>query len=140
MLSSISLNTFMNLGVMIFTGISVMGIKITGYERSKELNAKRSEIRDAVNNFSTDNLAESISELSAAFGLEIKIESHKLGTVSVMKYKNVDDLKITIDKPTDSAVYLKEYTCAVYDDNQWTSLPYSKYNIPLFDEFKQLNV
>ncbi len=126
--------------VMIFTGISVLGIKISGYERSKELNAKRSEIRDAVNNFSTDNLAESISELSAAFGLEFKVETHKLGTVSVMKYKNSDDLKVTIDKPTDNAVYLKEYTCAVYGDNEWNSLPNSAYNVPLFDEFKQRNV
>ncbi len=126
--------------VMIFTGLSVCGIKISGYERSKELNAKRSEIKDAVNNFSSDNLAESFTELSAAFGLDFKIESHKLGTVAVMKYKNTDDLKITMDKPTDSAVYLKEYTCAVYGDNQWTSLPDSAYNILLFDEFKQQNV
>ncbi len=126
--------------VMFFTGIIVAGIKITDYKRSKEINEKRSEIRDAVENFSTDNLAESITELSAAFGLEFKIESHKLGNVASMKYKNTDDLKITLDRASQNAIYLKEYTCAVYGDNEWTSLPDSVYNNSLFNDFEKYNV
>lgn len=125
--------------VMIVTGCIAGGLKLTNYERSPEINAKRTEIKDAVNNFSAENLAESITDLSAALGFEIKVESHKLGTVSVMKYKNTDDLKVTIKNPTDSAVYLKEYTCAVYGDNEWSSFPDSVYNSPLFDEVTQLN-
>ena len=124
---------------MIVTGCIAGGLKLTNYERSSKINAKRTEIKDAVNNFSTENLAESITDLSAALGFEIKVESHKLGTVSVMKYKNTDDLKVTIKNPTDSAVYLKEYTCAVYGDNEWSSFPDSVYNSPLFDEVTQLN-
>lgn len=126
--------------VMTFTGITVAGIKITDYNRSKELNEKRSEIRDAVDNFSTENLAESITELSAAFGLEFKLESHKLGNVASMKYKNTDDLKITLDRASQNAIYLKEYTCAVYGDNEWTSLSNSVYNNPLFNDFEEYNV
>ena len=126
--------------VMIISGLTISGLKLTKYQRSDDLNTKRIEIKDAVNNFSSDDLADSITELSAAFGLEFKVETHKLGTVAVNKYRNTDDLKITINTPTDSAIYLKEYTCAVYGDNEWSSLPDSVYNAPLFDEIVNQNI
>ena len=126
--------------VMIVTGLAVGGIKMSDYQRSKELNERRIEIKDAVENFSSENLAESITELSAAFGLEFKMENHKLGTVSYMKYKNTDDLKVTMDRSADGAIYLKEYACAVYEDNEWKSFPDSVYNSSLFDDFEKYKV
>lgn len=126
--------------IMTFTGLTVGVMKLSDYKRSKELNVKRSEIRDAVENFSTENLAESITELSAALGFEFKIESHKLGNIASMKYKNSDDLKITMDRASQNAIYLKEYTCAVYGNNEWTSLPESVYNNSIFNDFERYNV
>lgn len=126
--------------IMLSAGLSVAGIKLTKYERSKELNEKRIEIRDAVNNFSTDDLADSITELSAAFGLDIKFESHKLGTVSSMKHKNRTDMIITIDGNVDSAIYLKDYTGSVYNDNEWKTLPDAKYQESIFDEFDSFEI
>ncbi len=126
--------------IMLSTGFAVAGMKLTKYERSKELNEKRIEIRDAVNNFSTDDLADSITELSAAFGLDIKFESHKLGTVSSMKHKNRTDMIVTIDGKVDSAIYMKDYTGSVYNDNEWKTLPDAKYQEAIFDEFKSFEI
>ncbi|MBR6581614.1 MAG: transglutaminase domain-containing protein [Ruminococcus sp.] len=126
--------------IMVSAGLSVAGIKLTNYKRSKEINEKRIEIRDAVNNFSADDLADSITELSAAFGLDIKFESHKLGTISSMKHKNRTDMIVTIDGKIDNAVYLKDYTGSVYNDNEWKTLSDEKYESAIFNEFDAFEI
>lgn len=126
--------------IMACTAVSAGILKATNYERSDELKQKRVEIRDAVNNFSTENLADSITDLSAALGFEIKLDTHKLGNVATMKYKDKTDLILNIDQPVSEAIYIKEYTGSVYRDNEWVSLPDSAYKSEVFDEFKNFNI
>ncbi len=126
--------------IMLSTGLAVGYLKFTGYERSKEINQKRIEVRDAVNNFSTDNLTESLTELSAALGIEFKIDTYKLGNVARMKYKNKTDMVLNIDGEVSGALYLKDYTGSVYNDNQWKTLEDSVYENDLFGDFETYDV
>lgn len=126
--------------VMLSAGLAAGGIKLTGYKRSEELNQKRIDIRDAVNSFSIENLADSISNLTAAFGFTFKMESHKLGNIASMKYKDRTDMTVTLDQKFDGAIYLKEYTGSVYRNNEWLTLPESDYNDPVFTDFKTYNI
>ncbi|MCM1528894.1 MAG: transglutaminase domain-containing protein [Alistipes sp.] len=126
---------FIIAAVLAIAGISFGILRAAGYKRSDDLNRKRLEIRDAVASFSMEDIASSISDLTAAFGLDLKLEKHKLGNIASMKYKDKTDLEITIDGKIDGAVYLKDYTGSVYDDNEWTSLSGSAYKNNIFDDF-----
>ncbi|MCM1133878.1 MAG: transglutaminase-like domain-containing protein, partial [Ruminococcus flavefaciens] len=121
--------------VIAITGISSAVLNIIDYKRSDELNKKRIEIRDAVNSFSAEDLAGSISELTSAFGFNFKVQSHKLGNVDRLRYKETTDLIVTLDDIYNGAVYLKEYTGSVYGNNEWTQLPGSAYNADIFSDF-----
>lgn len=126
--------------ILIITAVSACIINFSGYKRSDELNRKRVEIRDAVNDFSVENLAESVSRITSAFGFEFKYENHKLGTTDRLKFKNTIDLIVTFDQPQNSAVYLKDYTGSSYGDNAWSDLSDGKYKDPLFSDFKRYEV
>ncbi len=124
--------------VFTVTAVTSFVLDMIVYERSEKINQKRFEIRDAVSSFSSDDLAGSISELTSAFGFTFKIQSHKLGNVDRLKYKNSTDLIVTFNqKYNNGAVYLKEYTGSVYNNNQWDILPDSAYNQPIFDDFEE---
>lgn len=131
---------FIIISVLIITAVSAMIINLSGYKRSDGLNRKRTEIRDAVNSFSLENLAESVSRITSAFGFEFKYENHKLGTTDRLKFKNTTDLIVTFDQPQTNAVYLKDYTGSVYGDNSWSDFSDKKYNDPLFSDFEKYEV
>jgi len=131
---------FIIITIVLITALSALFINISGYKRSDELNRKRVEIRDAVNSFSLENLAESVSRITSAFGFEFKYENHKLGTTDRLKFKNTTDLIVTFDQPQTNAVYLKDYTGSVYGNNEWTDLKDEKYNDPLFSDFERYEV
>lgn len=113
-----------------------------GYERSDSLNQKRVDIKEAVNSFSMDDFSSSISDLTEALGFTFSLESHKLGNVDHIKYKNVTDITATFDKKCDGAVYLKGYTGSVYGDNEWLELknPVYKNSSDLFDYFSEFEI
>lgn len=125
--------------VIAITGISSFVLDMIVYERSDEINQKRIEIRDAVNSFSVDDFAGSISELTSAFGFTFKVQSHKLGNVDRLKYKESTDLIVTLDDKYNGAIYLKEYTGSVYNNNEWKILPDSAYRNDIFDDFEKYN-
>ncbi len=125
--------------VIAVAGITSFVLDMTAYERSDEINKKRIEIRDAVNSFSIDDLAGSLSELTSAFGFTFKVQSHKLGNVDRLKYKETTDMVITLDGNYSGAIYLKEYTGSVYGNNEWNILPDSAYNNSIFDDFGKYN-
>lgn len=131
---------FIIITVLIITAVSALCINISGYKRSDELNRKRVEIRDAINSFSLENLAESVSRITSAFGFEFKYENHKLGTTDRLKFKNTTDLIVTFDQPQTNAIYLKDYTGSVYGDNEWSDLSDGKYNDQLFSDFERYEV
>ena len=127
--------------VLTAAGLTAAVMKLTGYKRSEELNRKRIEVRDAVSSFSVTDLANSISDITEAFGFSFRIENHKLGNVERLKYKGSTDLIVTFDrKYEEGAVYLKEYTGSVYGRNEWLDLTADKYNDEIFGEFEKYGV
>ncbi|MBE6846024.1 MAG: transglutaminase domain-containing protein [Ruminococcus sp.] len=134
-------------GIKYYTsGISVMVITIvcciifiltalfsslTGYKRSDELDNMRSDLKIAADEFSFDNFGESLERLSASLGFDkFKAYTHKLGTMSSIRFKNRCELVIETDGAIDTNLYLKGYTGSVYKENEWTDFPESdKYNI-----------
>lgn len=115
--------------------ISTALISITGYKRSDELNQKRVDIRDAVASFSMENLADSLSNITSAFGFDIKYENHKLGNLDRLRYKNRVDLTVWVSQKYDGAIYLKDFTGSVYTSDEWKPLGGLVYDTELFKNF-----
>ena len=121
-------------------------MKLTNYERSDSINQKRRDISDAVEDFSFINFGDSISRIINAFGVELDYDSHKLGTSSRIRYKNVTDLTITLDEPVSGPLYLKDCVRSKYDrrskydSNEWFELPSSAYDDKIFEDFKYFGV
>lgn len=126
--------------VLIITIVSSLAINLSKYERSEELKQKRTEIRDAINDFSFENLAESVSRITSIFGFEFEYENHKLGTNDHLKFKNTTDLIVTFDQPMTNAIYLKDYTGSVYNENEWSDLNDNIYENNLFSDFERFGV
>ena len=120
--------------------ISTVFLRVTHYQRSDELNRKRTAVRDAVNSFSIDDFAGSISNITNAFGIDFEFDTHDLGNVDKLKYKDTTDLIVTFEKRVDTAVYLKDYTGSVYSNNKWDSFPETDYSAPVFDDFRKYSV
>ncbi|MBQ8959770.1 MAG: transglutaminase domain-containing protein [Ruminococcus sp.] len=115
-------------------------IKLTDYKRSDEINRKRIAIRDAVASFSMENIADSLSNLTSAFGIDLRYEDHKLGNVDRLRYKNTVDLVVEVSGKYEGAIYLKDFTGAVYSGNEWQAVPASLMDQQLFTDFRELEV
>ncbi|WP_303789966.1 transglutaminase-like domain-containing protein [Ruminococcus flavefaciens] len=126
---------FIITSVMLLAALSYGYLKVTHYKRSDSINEKRRNITEAVEDFSIDNLGESLANLSNAFGFNLDYENHKLGNLDHVRYKNITDLTVTLEKPVYGAIYLKDDTCSVYRDNEWFKLPSSNYKSKVFDDF-----
>lgn len=126
--------------VMLIAVVSYGMLKVTKYERSEKINEKRRNITEAINDFSFDNFAESFSNLAAAMGLDFEYENHKLGNNDHVNYKNVTDLTITLSHNCNGAIYLKDYSGAVYKNNEWFDLPAAAYDNKVFSDFKEYNI
>lgn len=131
---------FIITSVMIVASVTSFVINISGYERSDELNRKRRELSAAFEEFSIENLAESLSKITGVFGLSFKYNNNKLGNKDHITYKNTTDLEVTFDRAYNGAVYLKDTIGSVYKDNEWLELSNKKYNNQLFDEFKTYKI
>ena len=121
--------------VVAIAGCSYATLKLTHYKRSEKLDQKRRDITEAMNDFSFDNLAESLSNLGSAFGFDFEYENYKLGTVDHVRYKNVTDLKLTIKNYSGGAIYLRSNVRSIYKNNEWFKFPASTYNDKIFDDF-----
>ncbi len=128
------------ISIIAIASLSAAVMKITDYKRSDSMNQRRIEIRDAVKSFSTDDLIDSLSDITEAFGVNIKREKHKLGNVDQMKYKDNVDMTVTLDTAISGAIYLKDYTGCVYGDNEWTQLSDSAYNNEIFKDFEKYEI
>lgn len=133
-------------GMMIITEVILITLltsgtmKLLGYKRSDEINQRRIKVRDAVNSFTIDDLAGSVSNITSAFGFTFNYDTHKLGNVDRLRYKDTTDLTVTIDKEYSGAIYLKEFTGSVYEPDKWTALPDSAFDNELFSDFKTYSV
>lgn len=121
--------------VLALTALTACTMRVLGYRRSEEINRRRSNIRDAVNSFTIDDIAGSVSNITSAFGFTFTTDTHKLGNVDRLHYKDSTDLIVTVDQDFDGAVYLKEFTGAEYDSDKWTAFPDSVYSDPQFTDF-----
>ncbi len=128
------------LTVAVITLISTSLMKSFDYHRSESIKKVRTDVRDAVSTFSFDNLAESISNLTGAFGLEIKYQNHRLGNNDRLRYRDEVDLVVGFDNKYEKAVYLKDYTGSLYEKNQWFDLPEEKYSDSIFGYFNETGI
>ena len=126
--------------ILAITFISVATLKLTDYKRSDAINRKRSDVRDAVNSFSMDDFAGSVSNITSAFGITFTTDTHKLGNVDSLHYKNRTDLTVTINRHFNGAIYLKEFTGVKYNSDEWTAFSNSVYNNKLFDSFEDYSI
>lgn len=131
---------FIIASVMTVAVLSYGFLKITHYKRSDAINEKRRDISDAVEDFSFHNLGESIANLTNAFGFNFDYENDKLGVSDHVRYKNVTDLTVTLEKPVKGALYLKDDVRSIYKENRWQYLPSSKYNEQVFDDFNEYDI
>ena len=121
--------------ILAITAITAGTMKLLDYKRSDELNRKRSDVRDAVNSFSIDDIAGSVSNITSAFGFTFSYQTHKLGNVDRLRYKDTTDLIVDVDRFYNSAIYLKEFTGTEYSSDKWTSFSDDIYDNSLFDDF-----
>lgn len=126
--------------VIITALLSMWLLKVTHYKRSDRINQKRRDITNAVDEFSIENLADSLARITASFGLDFEYDNRKLGNNSHIRYKNITDLTITLDTPASGAIYLKEYTRSDYKGDMWDDMPSSDYDNDLFGEFKKYDI
>ncbi len=126
--------------IIAIASLSAAVMTITDYKRSDSMNQRRIEIRDAVKSFSMDDLVDSLSDITEAFGVNLKREKHKLGNIDQMKYKDIVDMTVTLDSAVDGAIYLKDYTGCVYGDNEWAPLSDSAYDNEIFKDFKKYEI
>ncbi|MDO4864320.1 MAG: transglutaminase-like domain-containing protein [Ruminococcus sp.] len=126
--------------VLAITAVTVGTMKLLDYKRSDELNRKRSDVRDAVNSFTIDDIAGSVSNITSAFGFTFTTDTHKLGNVDRLRYKDTTDLVVTVNRRFDGAIYLKEFTGVQYNSDEWTAFADSVYSDRLFDSFRRYSV
>ncbi|MCM1271408.1 MAG: transglutaminase-like domain-containing protein [Ruminococcus flavefaciens] len=126
--------------ILIISVVTLIVMKLTGYERSDAINKKRIEISNAFEDFSVNNIEDSLEKLANAFGFSYKSNKNKLGSHDHVSYKNSTDLIVTIDKKYDGAVYLKDAVKSIYDDNEWLELDDNAYSGSLFSDFKEYGI
>jgi len=106
-------------------------IEVTGYERNEKIKEQRRELKTAVNSFSVENLASSISDITESLGFSFEYQDNRLGKLSKVSYKGKTDLVITLDDIPSSAIYLKGFTASEYGENEWIA--------PDYDNYKDIN-
>ncbi|MBR6646389.1 MAG: transglutaminase domain-containing protein, partial [Clostridia bacterium] len=132
-------------GIMTLVLASLLLLRMFGYERSESINEKRWQIKEAVNNFSFEDLAESASSLADAFGFSFDYQNNKLGEKSGVSYKNRDEISLMFSWTDTNEVYseplyLKGFVASEYKDNEWFEFDSSVYkNEEIFDKFKKYN-
>lgn len=126
--------------ILLISFIAYSVMQITNYKRSDELNQKRRDISYAISQFSFDDVAESLSKITNAFGFTMDSKSHKLGNNSSIRYKNTTDLIATFDGKCSNNVYIKDYVGSVYSGNEWRDLNKSAYEDKIFSDFKEYEI
>ena len=129
-------------GIMSIVLISLAVMKISGYERSDSINSKRAQIKQAINNFSIDDVIESVSGITDTLGLKLDYEDNRLGNQGSISYSNTKELKVTFSEEYDAPIYLKGFVASVYGENEWLEFNENVYkkNKELFDKFETYKI
>lgn len=102
-------------------------IDISGYKRTEQIKEQRRELKNAINSFSMEDLASSISNITESLGFSIEYQDNRLGKFNKVTYKGKTDLLITLDDIPFGAVYLKGFTASEYGENEWLEIESDKY-------------
>ncbi len=103
-------------------------LDISGYERTEKIKQQRRELKEAINSFSMEDLASSISDITESLGFAFEYQDNRLGKFSKITYKGKTDLIITLDEAPANALYLKGFTASEYGSNKWSELDSDKLN------------
>lgn len=104
---------------MITAVITNTVIDVTGYERTDKIKEQRRELKTAINSFSMEDFASSISAVTESLGFSFEYQDNRLGKFSKITYKGKTDLIITLDDAPANALYLKGFTASEYGNNEW---------------------
>jgi len=112
--------------VLVCTVATKAVLDISGYERTEKIKQQRRELKAAINSFSMEDLASSISDITESLGFAFEYQDNRLGKFSRVTYKGKTDLIITLDEAPENALYLKGFTAAEYGSNEWSELDSDK--------------
>lgn len=102
---------------------SVMLCNAFNLTTDKKIQNKRDEMRENIENFKWEDFVKSVNNIGISLGLINDPDTRKLGTKSNIKYRNEDNVQITLSEPINQSLYLKNFTGSIYEDNKWESLP-----------------
>ncbi|MGN0677810.1 MAG: transglutaminase family protein [Ruminococcus sp.] len=103
-------------------------IDITGYERTDKIKQQRKELKTAINSFSMEDFASSVSDITESLGFSFEYQDNRLGKFNKITYKGKTDLIITLDEAPENGLYLKGFTASEYGDNEWIEPDSEKYS------------
>ena len=103
-------------------------IDITGYERTDKIKQQRRELKTAINSFSMEDFASSVSDITESLGFSFEYQDNRLGKFNKITYKGKTDLIITLDEAPENGLYLKGFTASEYGDNEWLEPDSEKYS------------
>ncbi len=111
---------------------------LTSYKRPERADEIRTNFTEAVEEFSTDNIPESLSRVTSSFGNN-SLSPGKLGQHANLKFKDETDLKVSVDMLPENAVYLRCFSGSNYTSSSWTDFSEDTYNNyqTLFNEFEK---
>ena len=132
----------MIIGAVVIIAMAHSILSYSDFSRPDKLNEMRSNVKTAINDFSWDNLGESLQKLTASFRFgHITTSRHKIGNVSSVSFDG--NTMLTLSLPDSSYkpkgnMYMKGYVGSVYDGKSWAPLNDSIYkeNAELFNEMK----
>lgn len=102
-------------------------LDLTGYERTEKIKQQRRELKTAINSFSMEDFASSISDVTESLGFSFEYQDNRLGQFNKITYKGKTDLILTLDEAPLNALYLKGFTASEYGNNEWSEPDSDKY-------------
>lgn len=106
-----------------------------------EIQSRRSELRENIENLKWEDIAENITDIGISLGLIEDPDKRELGTKSRLEYRKENNIQVTLSEPLKESLYLKSFTGSIYEDNKWKILPLDELEennklIELFTKFE----
>lgn len=121
--------------------LSNVVINVVEFKRPQTIDNLRSNIKNSIEEFSVDNVQESIEKIKSAFKNEYSenIYEQQLGQQGFLKYNNVTDLIVEVSFNPHEALYLKSFVGGIYTGYSWSIIPQNEYekNLSLFEKMKK---
>ncbi|MDE6021498.1 MAG: transglutaminase-like domain-containing protein [Ruminococcus sp.] len=121
--------------------IAVMLCNIFKLTTDNDIQSRRSELRENIENLKWEDIAENITDIGISLGLIDDPDKRELGTKSRLEYREEDNIQVMLSEPLKESIYLKSFTGSIYEDNKWKTIPLDKQEgnnqlIELFTKFE----